>query len=206
MGGPNVALHFSREELAERRARAIQAMQARGLDGMLLFRQESMFYLTGYDTVGYVFFQCLYFGADGRLMLLTRSPDLLQAQLTSVIEDIRIWVDAPDANPSQELKSILADFGLSGKKLGVEYEAYGLTGRNGMRLNAALDGFCTLQDESELVTRLRVVKSPAEIEYVRRAAALADAALDEANRLAHPGAFEGDILAAMQGAIIRGGG
>jgi len=201
-----VALHFSREELAERRARAIQAMQARGLDGMLLFRQESMFYLTGYDTVGYVFFQCLYFGADGRLMLLTRSPDLLQAQLTSVIEDIRIWVDAPDANPSQELKSILADFSLGGKKLGVEYEAYGLTGRNGMRLNAALDGFCTLQDESELVTRLRVVKSPAEIAYVRKAAVLADAALDEANRLAGPGAFEGDILAAMQGAIIRGGG
>ncbi|MDZ4737799.1 MAG: Xaa-Pro peptidase family protein [Rhodospirillaceae bacterium] len=201
-----MALHFSREELAERRARAIQAMQARGLDGMLLFRQESMFYLTGYDTVGYVFFQCLYFGADGRLMLLTRSPDLLQAQLTSVIEDIRIWVDAPDANPSQELKSILADFSLGGKKLGVEYEAYGLTGRNGMRLNAALDGFCTLQDESELVTRLRVVKSPAEIAYVRKAAVLADAALDEANRLAGPGAFEGDILAAMQGAIIRGGG
>ncbi|MEX0810469.1 MAG: Xaa-Pro peptidase family protein [Dongiaceae bacterium] len=201
-----MALHFSREELAGRQARAMEAMQARGLDGMLLFRQESMFYLTGYDTVGYVFFQCLYFGADGRLMLLTRSPDLLQAQLTSVIEDIRIWVDAPDVNPSQELKSILADFGLSGKRLGVEYESYGLTGRNGMRLNAALDGFCTLEDESELVTRLRVVKSLAEIEYVRKAAALADTALGEANRLAGPGAFEGDILAAMQSVILRGGG
>ena len=42
--------------------------------------------------------------------------------------------------------------------------------------------------------------------YARRAAALADDAWDEAVRLAHPGAFEGDILAAMQGAVFRGGG
>jgi Xaa-Pro dipeptidase len=153
-----------------------------------------------------VFFQCLYLGADGKLMLLTRVPDRLQARHTSVIEDIRIWVDAPDANPAGELRRVLDSFGLKGKRLGVEYEAYGLTARNGMRLNAALDGFCTLEDASDLVSRLRLVKSPAELGYVRRAAELADAALAEAERLAGPGAFEGDILAAMQGAIIRGGG
>ena len=50
------------------------------------------------------------------------------------------------------------------------------------------------------------MKSPREIEYARRAAALADDAWDEAVRLARPGAFEGDILAAMQGAVFRGGG
>ena len=31
-------------------------------------------------------------------------------------------------------------------------------------------------------------------------------ALDKAHRLAGPGAFEGDIIAAMQGAVFRGGG
>jgi Xaa-Pro dipeptidase len=201
-----MALHFTREELARRRARAIELMQARGLDGLLMFRQESMYYLTGYDTFGYVFFQCLYLGADGRFFLLTRAPDLRQAQHTSVIEDIRIWVDAPDANPAQELRGMLAELKLAGRKLGVEYEAYGLTGRNALRLNAALEGFCKLEDASELVSRLRLVKSPAEIAYVRRAAELADQALEEAHRLAGPGAFEGDILAAMQGAIYRGGG
>ena len=72
-----MALHFTREELADRRKRAVALMQKRGLDGLLMFRQESMYYLTGYDTFGYVFFQCLYLGADGRLMLLTRAPDLL---------------------------------------------------------------------------------------------------------------------------------
>jgi Xaa-Pro dipeptidase len=201
-----MGLHFTQEELAARRAKAIAAMTEAGLDGLLMFRQESMYYLTGYDTFGYVFFQCLYLGADGRLMLLTRAPDRLQAQHTSMIEDIRIWVDGPEAKPANELRDILGTLGCRGRKLGVEWEAYGLTARNGQRLSAALDGFCTLADASELVSRLRVVKSPAELVYVRRAAELADAAHDEANRLARPGAFEGDILAAMQGAVFRGGG
>ena len=199
-------LHFAREEYAARRAGAIAAMQASGIDGLLMFRQESMYYLTGYDTFGYVFFQCLYLGADGRMALLTRAPDRLQAQHTSVIEDIRIWVDGPEAKPAEALRDILGELGCRGRRLGVEWEAYGLTARNGQRLAAALDGFCTLRDASELVTKLRVVKSPAELVYVRQAAELADAALDQADRLARPGAFEGDILAAMQGAVFRGGG
>jgi Xaa-Pro dipeptidase len=201
-----MALHFTREELAARRAVAVALLQARGLDGLLMFRQESMYYLTGYDTFGYVFFQCLYLGADGSLTLLTRAPDLRQAQHTSVIEDIRIWVDQPDANPALELRSILDGHGCRGRRLGVEYEAYGLTARNGKRLDTALEGFCALVDASDLVSRLRLVKSPAEIVYVRRAAELADLALDEAHRLAGPGADEAEILAAMQGAVIRGGG
>jgi len=201
-----MALHFTREEFAARRAAAIDLLRARGLDGLLMFRQESMYYLTGYDTFGYVFFQCLYLGTDGTLTLLTRAPDLRQAENTSVIQDIRIWVDRPDANPALELRAILDAQGCRGRRLGVEYEAYGLTARNGKRLDAALDGFCTLVDASDLVSRLRVVKSPAEIAFVRRAAGLADLALDEAHRLAAPGADEAEILAAMQGAVIRGGG
>lgn len=201
-----MALHFAREELADRRARVCAALQARGLDGLLMFRQESMYYLTGYDTFGYCFFQCLYLGADGRLTLLTRAPDLRQARRTSVIEDIRIWVDEAGRDPAQELREILEEHGCRGRKLGVEYEAYGLTAANGRRLEAALAGFCALEDASDLVSRLRAVKSPAEIAYIRRAAELADQALLEAHRLARPDAFEGDILAAMQGAVFRGGG
>ena len=86
-------LHFNREEFSKRQNRLKELMSIHELDGMLLFRQESMFYLTGYDTFGYVFFQCLYLGLDGRLILLTRAPDLRQAQHTSVLADIRIWVD-----------------------------------------------------------------------------------------------------------------
>ncbi|MGH6947534.1 MAG: M24 family metallopeptidase [Kiloniellales bacterium] len=201
-----MALHFTAEELAERQARVCRALRARRLDGLLIFRQESMFYLTGYDTFGYVFFQCLYLGADGRMTLLTRAPDLRQAQQTSTIEDIRIWVDDPEARPAEELRSILEERGCRGGRLGVEYEAYGLTARNGKRLEVALEGVCSLEDASDLVSELRAVKSASEIAYVRSAAELADRAWDTALPLMKPGVFEGAILAAMQGAIFARGG
>ena len=201
-----MALHFSSEEFALRNRRTIEALTNRKLDGLLMFRQESMYYLSGYDSFGYVFFQCLYLGADGHLMLLTRAPDLRQARHTSIIKDIRIWTDAADANPAVQLKQILDEFGCKGRRLGVEYDAYGLTAKNGKMLEAALSDFCTLQDASDLVSRLRVVKSEAELAYVRKAAELADLACDEAHRLAGPGADEGDVLAAMQGIIFAGGG
>ncbi len=199
-------LHFSEDELSARRARACGILAEAGLDGMLMFRQESMYYLTGYDTFGYCFPQCLYLGTDGRFFLLTRAPDLRQAQQTSVIEDIRIWVDGPDAEPYRELRAILDEFGGAGKRLGVEYDAFGLTAANGKRLDAALEGFCRLSDASGLVSSLRLVKSPAEIDCVRKAGELADAAWQAALDSAAPGAFEGDILAAMHGAIFAGGG
>jgi len=198
--------HFSEDELARRREQTCRLLAEAGLDGLLIFRQESMYYLTGYDTFGYCFFQCLYLGGDGRLILLTRAPDLRQAQQTSMIADIRIWVDGPDAEPARELRGLLEQAGCAGKRLGVEYDAYGLTAAQGKRLDAALEGFCVLTDASGLVSRQRVVKSPAEIAYVREAASLADAAWQAALDRAGPGAFEGDILAAMHGAIFSRGG
>jgi Xaa-Pro dipeptidase len=201
-----MALHFTADEFAARRTAAIAQMEQRGLNGLLMFRQESMFYLTGYDTFGFCFFQCLYMGDDGRTVLLTRAPDLRQAQNTSDIKDIRIWVDRADATPADDLKALLVELGCQGKKLGIEYDAYGLNALNGMRVNAAMDGLCTLEDASDMVSLQRVVKSPAELVYVRRAAELGDAALDQAHATTGPGANEGHILAAMQGAVFEGGG
>ncbi len=201
-----MTLHFAREEFLDRRRRTLAAMAARRLDALLMFKQESMYWLTGYDSFGYCFFQCLVLRADGDLVLLTRAPDLRQAQHTSNIEDIRIWVDRADGNPAGQLCELLAAKGLAGKRLGIEYDSYGLTAANGKQLDAALDGFAVAIDASELVDRLRLVKSPAEITFVRRAAALADAALEAAVTETRAGADEADILAAMQGAVFRGGG
>jgi Xaa-Pro dipeptidase len=201
-----MTLHFTQEEFAERRGRVLATIAARGLDGLLMFKQESMYWLTGYDTFGYCFFQCLVLRADGDLVLLTRAPDLRQAEHTSDIEDVRIWVDREASNPAAELRDLLAEKGLAGKRLGVEYETHGLTAANGRRLDAALDGFATTVDASDLIARLRLVKSAAELAYVRRAAELADAALEAAIGETRAGADEGAILAAMHAAIFRGGG
>ncbi len=201
-----MALHFDRSEYSARIERATAELAAKGLDGLLMFHQESMYYLTGYDTFGFCFFQCLYLDGDGNVSLLTRAPDLRQAQQTSIIEDIRIWTDEAGAQPAEQLKDMLASLGVKGKRLGIETNSYGLTHFNGKAVEAALDGFCHLTEVSDLVSAIRCVKSPAELEYVRRAGELGDAALDAALSQTRAGADEGDILAAQHAAIFAGGG
>ena len=201
-----MTLHFAEKEFQSREKKVIESMKEKNLDALLLFRQESMYWLTGYDTFGYVFFQCLVFTSEGNKILLTRAADFRQAQNTSNIKDIRIWVDRNNNNPAQELKSILVELNLENKNLGIEYETYGLTGKNAMMLNTSLNNFAKLHDESFLVSKHRLVKSDHEIKYVKKAAELADRALKKAWELSHPGADESDILSAMQGAVLSGGG
>jgi Xaa-Pro dipeptidase len=200
-------LHFSSAEFERRLDAARAAMAREGLDGLLLFKQESMYWLTGYDTFGFCFFQCLVLTAGGQKVLVTRSADLRQAQLTSNIQDIRIWVDRDGADPARtDLLPVLEELGLRGRRIGVEFDTHGLTYRNGKRLEAALDGFATLADASLLLSGIRLVKSDEELAYVREAARLGDAALDAAIAATGPGADEGVILARMHDAIFEGGG
>jgi Xaa-Pro dipeptidase len=201
-----MALHFSKEEFQKRKIDILKSMKEQKLDALLMFRQESMYWLTGYDTFGYVFFQTLVLDKDGNITLLTRAPDLRQAQNTSNIQDIRIWIDKDGSNQTDELKIILNEFNLKGKIIGIEYEAYGMTGRSALKLNRSLENYCEVRDESELITKLRAVKSKEEIIYVKKAADLADNALNEAWKYAKAGASEAKILAEMQKAVLEGGG
>ncbi len=197
--------HFDNAEFAARQASARTALQSHGLDALLMFAPESQYWLCGYDTFGYAMFQCLVFTAGGDLHLLTRLPDMRQAQQSSTLDDshIHIWPETQGANPAHSLATLLADLGVAQGAIGFEGRTAGLTDYNGQLLRAALPG---LVDTSDLIPALRRVKSPAEIAMHRRAAALSDDALDAALAATHPGAAEGDILAAMQGAIFQGGG
>ncbi|WP_420394552.1 M24 family metallopeptidase [Acuticoccus sp.] len=201
-----MALHFDRDEFAARMDRLQEAMAADKLDAMLLFAQESMYWLTGYDSFGYVFFQCMVVTKERRVALVARAPDLRQARQTSIVEEIVVWADRAGVDPAKALKDHLFEMDLLGARLGVETETHGLTARNGKRLEEQLRSFATVVEASALVPRLISVKSPAEIAVVRRAAALADDAWRAGVALAAPGADEGAIHAAMQGALLSGGG
>jgi len=201
-----MALHFDREEFDERYARLRTEMEENNLDAMLLFAQESMYWLTGYDTFGFIFFQCMIVLKDGKTILLTRSADQRQARHTSTVNDIRIWVDRGEASPVGQLKDLLFELDLLGSRLGVEYDTHGMTGKVGREIDAALTSFADLKDMSVLIPKLRAIKSPAEIAYVRKAAELTDAAYEAGLSEIGPGADEGRILAAVHGAIFEGGG
>jgi len=201
-----VAIHFTKEEFSIRKSKVLAELKKQNLDALLMFKQESMYWLTGYDTFGYVFFQTLVLTSKGEIILFTRAPDLRQAQNTSIIKNIRIWIDNEKANPLDELKNILSELNLEKSNLGIEYDAYGLTGKNAIKLNNSLKSFSNTHDESQLVSKLRLIKSSEEINYVRKASELADKALNEVWNIAKVGASEGKILAEMQKVIFEGGG
>lgn len=201
-----MALHFDADEFATRKARLLAAMEEARLDAMLLFAQESMYWLTGYDTFGFCFFQCMIVEKSGEVSLLTRSADLRQARHTSNVETILVWEDRGNANPTKDLRALLADRDLLGARIGVEYDSAGLNAHYGHLLDEQMKSFADMGDASALVPGLRAVKSPAEIAMVRKAAELADDAFEAAMKAIGAGADEAAILAALQGEILARGG
>ena len=200
--------HFSTAEFEARQTKAVSALKARGLDGIFLFAPESHYWLCGYDTFGFALFQCMILTVSGEIHLLTRAPDLRQAQQTSVLSDpqIHIWKDVEGTNPAQNLVNLTQTLGLAGKLIGIETKTVGLTHFNGQLVECAFEGVVKFDEASDLISLLRREKSEQEIACHRRAAELSDDGLDACLEIAGPGAFEGDILAAMQGAVFKGGG
>lgn len=205
------ALHFSEEEFWLRRHRALELMKRENLDGFLITKQESLYYLTGYDTFGYVFFQAMYFHSDGSMRLITRMPDLRQALYTSVLgpQNILIRPDEAGSNPVSLVPEVLKEFGInsSSKRIGYEPDSATLTHEIGKLLEEAVAGICTLINHSTLFGReLRIEKSETELRKIRKAAYLADFALIRALKLAKPGAYEGDLWREIVGTVYEGGG
>ena len=200
-----MTLHFTEDEFSRRQHAARAAISQAGLDAILLFAPESHYWLTGYDTFGFAMFQSMVMTASGDIHLLTRAPDLRQARHTSTLDDqhIHIWHEVEGANPAQDLARLLATLGVATGRIGYESKTVGLTDFNGRMLHHEIAG---LEDASDIFPALRRVKSAAEIDMHRKAALLSDEALDAAMATTGAGAFEGDILAAMQGAVFKGGG
>jgi Xaa-Pro dipeptidase len=199
--------HFPAATYAERTATARAELDRRGLSALLILAQESHYYLFGYDGGGYVFFQCAVLAADGDpVTLLCRRPDVAQARDTSTIEDIRVWLNAEDADPAGQLRDILIERGLAGTTVGIEIDNYGCTGAAYAAISAALDGVCAHVDASDIARRQRLVKSAEELVFMRKAAALADDAVAAVAAAARPGVLDSTLTAAAMAAMLEGGG
>ena len=200
-------LHFAESEYRQRIQTVQQQLRRDGRTALLAFAPETHYYLTGFDTFGFAMFQCMIVPAEGEVRLLTRAPDYRQAQQTSILSDqqIHIWKDEEAADPVADLGDLMLEIGIYEGKLAVEMQTVGLNAWYGAQLTDRLNAY-EVDDGTEVVRNIRRHKSPIEIEYTRKAAELSDVALDRAVLLTKPGAFEGDILAAMQGSIFEAGG
>ncbi len=203
---PEPNIHFTREEFADRQARVRAALSDNGLDGMLLFKIEDMYWLCGLDTQGFVIFHAMYIGVNGELTHITRSADVPSIEYSSICDDVHLWVDSLENSPFNSVREVLERFNLKGKRIGVQRDTFGLTSKMGQDLDAAVGDYCELVDMSDLIRLMRVVKSPQELEYLRQAGKIIDRSLAKGIELTQPGAFEGDIIAEMDSVIFRSDG
>ncbi|KHL03406.1 M24 family metallopeptidase, partial [Sinomonas humi] len=139
---------------------------------------------------------------DGRLTHISRVVDLANIRYSSICEDIRIWRDDEDEPVTRVIKETLASHRMAGKRVGIQLDTMGLTPKLHLEIQSELGGWCKLVNASGLVQRLRLVKSDAELAYVRRAGEIVDSCRDIAIAEVRPGAFEGDIMAKLWGQVF----
>ena len=108
-----MTLPFDHGEYAARLRRTRAAMRDAGLDALLVFHQEHMFYLAGYDQIGYWVYQVLIVpAADAPMTAVVRKVDELLVRDGGIVEDVRVWLDDATRDPAQQTADILAERGL----------------------------------------------------------------------------------------------
>ena len=189
-------------EVYRQRLESIQAeLESRRLAGMLLFDPENIFWLTGYQTIGYFTFQALFVGGDGDPVVIGRIVNRDLALAHATIGDFVAVVDTAD--PIDVLSDWLNARLQSGQRIGLETSSANLRVDDYRRLTrlAAAD----LADCNGLIEPHRMIKSSAEIECLQQASRCAEAGLAAAIDAIAPGKTENDIAAAMFEANIRSG-
>lgn len=202
---PKPYLHFSEDEFAGRQARVRQALEERGLDGLIMSRIEDQYWLCGLDTEGFVIFHAMFIGVGGQLTHVTRTADLASIDFSSLCRDVRVWEDAEGNPKSNAIKDMLQSHGMQGKRIGVQLDTFGMLPNLYLELRDRLDGWCELVDASDLIRLMRLVKSPQELEYHRRAGEVLDQACARAIELTRPGADEGQIFGQVYQLIWESG-
>lgn len=201
----DINIHFTREEFAERQRCTRERMVELELDGMLLFKFEDMYWLTGYDSDGFTIFGAMFLGTDGALTHLARPADLGNASYSSICEDIRIAPDTESESRSGQIKAMLESLGMQGKRIGIQVDTMGLTPRLFLQIQAELEGWCELIVAPDFIRLLRLVKSPQELNYLRKAGEIMDEVLQKTIDATHSGAYEGDIYATFYDSLFRMG-
>ena len=195
-------LPFSREEYAARLARVREGMVAAGTEVMLTTVPENITYLTGYSTLGYFTFQVLVLSLEQDPILLTRAINVEKAQVDSCLRLIEGYGDTED--PDEATYAVLRKFGLLGKRISNQDDAWFFSVGRYKKLLRRL-GVADLPDSSGIIERVRRVKSPREIEYIRQAGRYCEASLRAAIDAVAPGVTDSDVAAAAYHALYRAG-
>ena len=207
---PDVELSFSRAEYADRLVRVRAAMADAGLDAVVSVDPSNMAWLTGYDGWSFYVHQAVIIGSSGDPVFWGRKMDAMGALRTCYMDEDDIvaypdhYVMSTERHAMDHLAGLLAERGWATGRIGVEMENYYYSARAHQVLGAALPE-AHLVDATALVNWQRVIKSPAEIGFIRRAARIVERMHATALDLIVPGRPKNEVIAEIQRVSILGG-
>ena len=168
---------FTADEFADRRARVRKALAATGLDWMVLFHPVSIRWLTGSDAKSYQEFQCLLISAKpGPIVVLTRDGERSEFLSDALVDDLVTWGGGVIEDPIAAFDKLAKRYNLHTSRVGMEVPAYYLHPHHYVQLRDLL-GPALVAEPNTLVHDLTLVKSPAELAYIRQSCRIGDEAM-----------------------------
>ena len=202
--GAGSELAFPEASYRHRVARVREGMQAAGIDTLLVTHSCDLNYLTGFDTICFDIYACLILPLEGEPVLHTLNVEIPAAVNTTWVRE-RVFGDwfRPEC-AGEQLAAILQERGLAHGTIGVQPGRQGLSAAMHAGLaNALADA--RLSDHSDLVARIRLIKSEEEIDCLREAARITAAGVDASVAAIRRGVTDNDVCRAGFDAMLVAG-
>jgi Xaa-Pro dipeptidase len=203
--GPLVEPTAFEDKEFERRLAGTRALMAQeGLDALICFAPENLYYLTGHDTPGYYWYQACVVTHGHLPVNVIRK---LEATNTLGRSWSRLVVEYEDVqDPIDATTWLLAELGVEQGRIGYESEAFFLTPNQFDRLRGGVvKGGGKLIGSPALVETMRSVKSEPELDYIRRGGRILSAAMLAGFDVAGEGVTERAVAAKVNEVLIAQG-
>ena len=193
-------LNFSRQEYASRLTKTRTAMAAAGIELLIVTDTSNMAWLTGYDGWSFYTHQCVLVPLNGDPIWFGRGIDAPGARRTTFLSNDHIisyadnYVQSTERHPMDYLAAQLIERNLGALHIGVEMDNYYFSAACYASLVRHLPN-AKFRDSTGLVNWQRAVKSPQEIEYMRRAARIVEAMHARIFNVIEPGMKKNQLAA-----------
>lgn len=192
-------LIISESEYRRRIEAVRKVLQRRRLDALYLSNATSIFYLTGYSFISTERPAALVIPLDGKITFL--GPLLEKDHIplkTRLIEEVKTYLDYPgEKHPIEHFAEFLKEMGLAKKRVGIDNKAgaAGMWGYKGPPITRKLPE-AKFVDMADLVPKMRLVKSPAEVSLIRESAKWANLAVSLLQEYTTEGAWDVEVALA----------
>ena len=200
---------FDKSEYDRRIAKTRAAMQAAGLDLIFVTDPSNQAWLTGYDGWSFYVHQGVLLGLEGDPIWWGRYMDSIGAGRTCWMQADHIhgyadsYVQSTERHPMQPLTELIKSLGHEKSRIGVEMDNYYYSAKAHAVLVENLPA-AKIMDATALVNWQRIIKSDAEIGFIRKAARISEKVMETALARAEPGLRKNELVADIFHAAITG--